>query len=199
MNRPTPEDQNAASPGPAYQSPESPSLASAAPKTEHDPEGVDVALRIAHEVAGILPPPKTAPKPRRRRQVEQAQLSGSGPDARDPQPLGRAVNKFITARGWSTQLGLRAIVAQWADLVGPTNAAHSQPEAFSNGVLRVRAESTTWATALRTLAPQVVAKLNEALGEATVQRIDVHGPSAPSWKHGIRVVRDGRGPRDTYG
>jgi predicted nucleic acid-binding Zn ribbon protein len=29
--------------------------------------------------------------------------------------------------------------------------------------------------------------------------LDVLGPHAPSWRHGTRSVRDGRGPRDTYG
>ena len=41
--------------------------------------------------------------------------------------------------------------------------------------------------------------LNAELGEGSVVRIEVRGPAAPSWKHGIRSVRDGRGPRDTYG
>ena len=30
-------------------------------------------------------------------------------------------------------------------------------------------------------------------------RVEIKGPAAPSWKHGRRSVRDGRGPRDTYG
>ncbi|NCW43452.1 MAG: DUF721 domain-containing protein, partial [Actinobacteria bacterium] len=25
------------------------------------------------------------------------------------------------------------------------------------------------------------------------------GPQAPSWKKGVRVIRNARGPRDTYG
>ena len=29
--------------------------------------------------------------------------------------------------------------------------------------------------------------------------IEVLGPHLPSWKKGLRSVRDGRGPRDTYG
>jgi predicted nucleic acid-binding Zn ribbon protein len=41
--------------------------------------------------------------------------------------------------------------------------------------------------------------LNEALGDGTITRIKVLGPDAPSWKKGRRSVRDGLGPRDTYG
>ncbi|MGB4918016.1 MAG: DUF721 domain-containing protein, partial [Propionicimonas sp.] len=36
------------------------------------------------------------------------------------------------------------------------------------------------------------------LGQGTVERVVVVGPSAPSWKKGKRSV-PGRGPRDTYG
>ena len=47
--------------------------------------------------------------------------------------------------------------------------------------------------------PTVVRRLNEELGDGTVHVIDVPGRTAPSWKQGPRSVRDGRGPRDTYG
>ena len=65
-------------------------------------------------------------------------------------------------------------------------------------MLTVRAESTTWASSLRTIAPQLVAILNESLGQGTVTRVHVIGPEAPNWKKGLRSVQ-GRGPRDTYG
>lgn len=96
-------------------------------------------------------------------------------------------------------MGLHQLLGRWPALVGPVNAAHAQPESFVDRVLTVRADSSTWAASLRLLAPQLVAKLNEALGEGSVLRILVLGPVAPSWKHGRRSVRDGRGPRDTYG
>ena len=63
----------------------------------------------------------------------------------------------------------------------------------------MRAESSVWATSLRTLAPQLVARMNAEIGDGTITRIQVLGPDGPSWKHGRFTVRDGRGPRDTYG
>ena len=84
-------------------------------------------------------------------------------------------------------------------LVGPANAEHSRPEGFHERVLTVRTDSTAWATNLRLLAPAILARLNEQLGDGSVVRIVVKGPDAPTWKHGRRSVRDGRGPRDTYG
>lgn len=135
---------------------------------------------------------------RRRRRVTGEQRSGPRPDARDPQPLGAAVDELIAARGWRRQIGLRLVVQRWDELVGPSNARHSTPESYHDGVLVVRAESSTWASALRAIAPQLVAELNRRLGDGAVTLVDVRGPSAPSWHHGPRSV-PGRGPRDTYG
>ena len=66
--------------------------------------------------------------------------------------------------------------------------------------MSIRADSTAWAKELKLLAPRVVHRLNERAGYmASVLRIEVRGPQAPSWKKGRRTVRDARGPRDTYG
>jgi predicted nucleic acid-binding Zn ribbon protein len=51
---------------------------------------------------------------------------------------------------------------------------------------------------MKNLAPTVVRRLNEVLGDETVRVIDVAGPRAPSWTKGRLRVK-GRGPRDTYG
>lgn len=69
---------------------------------------------------------------------------------------------------------------------------------YDDGTLIVECDSTAWATAMRYAASQLVAKLNEALGQRTVLRVEFRGPRAPSWKKGPRSVQ-GRGPRDTYG
>ncbi|WP_232012573.1 DUF721 domain-containing protein [Propionibacterium australiense] len=159
-----------------------------------------MASRVAHSLSGLLPPARLGPENRNRRWRRPVveQRSGAHPDARDPQPLGAAVDELIAARGWRRQIGLRLIVQRWDELVGRTNAEHSNPESYREGVLIVRAESSTWASALRSIAPQLVARLNRQLGDGAVTRVDVRGPSAPSWRHGPRSV-PGRGPRDTYG
>lgn len=165
---------------------------------EHDPLGLDVATRIAHDVADILPAPRAV---RRRRRVwdDTERRSGPGPDSRDPQPVGKVFGRLIERRGWQTQLGLRQLLATWPVLVGPAIAEHTHPESFHGGVLLVRAESTAWATALRRMAPQLLARFNQELGDGSVTRVEVHGPVAPSWSHGRLSIRDARGPRDTYG
>lgn len=161
--------------------------------SEHDPAGVDLARLIARNAQGV----PSVPPPRKKRSGKAK--PGRTRDAGDPQPLGEALDELIASRGWSTSVSLHHVLGRWADLVGPANAEHSQPEGFDKAVLTVRTDSTAWATNLRLLAPAIVARLNEQLGDGTVTRIVVRGPDAPSWKHGRRSVRDGRGPRDTYG
>ncbi|MFT4225622.1 DUF721 domain-containing protein [Micropruina sp.] len=158
---------------------------------EHDPSGIDLARMIARNAQGM----PSAPQPRKKKPKSKP----AARNAADPQPLGEALDELITSRGWSREVNLQHLLGRWADLVGPTNAEHSHPEGFDKKVLRVRTDSTAWATNLRMLAPSIVARLNEQLGDGTVTRIVVKGPDAPSWKHGPRSVRDGRGPRDTYG
>ena len=115
-----------------------------------------------------------------------------------PTSLDEAMDALISEQGWDTQVNVHLILTKWCALVGPINAEHSKPESYADGLLTVRTDSTAWATNLRLLAPQIVAKLNEALGDGSVTRVNVLGPDAPSWKKGRRSVA-GRGPRDTYG
>ena len=68
-------------------------------------------------------------------------------------------------------MNVHQLLARWPALVGPVNAEHSQPVGYADTVLTVRAESSTWATSLRTIAPQLVAVLNEQLGQGTVSSL----------------------------
>ncbi|GAB2979642.1 hypothetical protein GCM10017788_15560 [Amycolatopsis acidiphila] len=130
--------------------------------------------------------------PRRRR------WSGPGSDARDPQPLGRLMSRLATDRGWSQRLADGQVFGQWAKLVGEEVAEHAQPVSLKDGELTVRASSTAWATQLRLLQGQLLTKIAAAVGHGVVKRMRIHGPTAPSWRKGLRHV-SGRGPRDTYG
>ncbi|MDR0285790.1 MAG: DciA family protein [Propionibacteriaceae bacterium] len=162
----------------------------------HDPTGTDVAERIAAAARGAAPV-----KRRKRREApdpEDIPWSGAGPSTRDPQPAGVVLEHILARRGWQKHVSVASLMPRWAEFVGDVNAAHTQPEKWEAGVLTVRAESTTWATSLRTMAPQLVARLNAILGAGTVTRLQIRGPEPPSWKKGLRSV-PGRGPRDTYG
>ena len=124
--------------------------------------------------------------------------SGAKPDDRDPQPLGRLAARIAGERGWSAHLTNGQVFAKWAALVGDEVAEHARPTQLKDGELTVQADSTAWATQLRLLQRQLLARIAKGVGHGVVKRLKVAGPTAPSWRHGpLRVP--GRGPRDTYG
>lgn len=155
------------------------------------------ALDAARKQAKAKPrrgvPRGTSTGTRRRRR-----WSGAGADERDPQPLGRLASRIAADRGWSDNLAGGRVFGKWAALVGSDVAEHAKPLALRDGELTVRAESTAWATQLRLLQRQLLARIAAGVGPNVVRRLKVQGPSAPSWRHGPRHV-SGRGPRDTYG
>lgn len=158
---------------------------------ETDPLGL--ARDIADSYRGATP---AADAPRRRRP--------SRPPPRrkkreDPARLADVLGEVTRERGWDERIQAQRVFTDWAGIVGPEIAAHSHVDGFEDGVVSIVADSTAWAKELKLLAARVVRRLNEELGHGTVLRIDVRGPQAPSWKKGIRTVRDARGPRDTYG
>ncbi|UNZ21865.1 DUF721 domain-containing protein [Streptomyces sp. 891-h] len=127
--------------------------------------------------------------------------SGARRDGRDPLPLGAAVSRLIAERGWETPAAVGGVMGRWPQLVGPEVAQHCEPQRYDEEerTLLVRCDSTAWATQLRLLAPRLVARLNEDLGQGTVRMIKVRGPEAPRKGYGPLRAPGSRGPGDTYG
>jgi len=166
----------------------------------HDDAGLELARAIARGLAGHTKPARTSrnrPAAAPRTRVDPS-FSGTHPDDRDPQTLDRTLGRFIAEHGWETELRVHGVFSRWSAIVGDEVAEHVRPESFADGRLVVGTESTAWATQMRLLAADLLRRLNDVLGEGTVEIIDVHGPHAPSWSRGRLRVK-GRGPRDTYG
>jgi predicted nucleic acid-binding Zn ribbon protein len=168
--------------------------------------GMDLVRRVLEEARGAartqgkdvgrgrrLPPARRVAGTGGRRR-----WSGSGPDNRDPQPLGRAARDVAKKQGWSPRVAEGAVFGQWPSVVGQQIADHATPTALRDGVLSVAAESTAWATQLRLIQTQVLAKIAAAVGDGVVTALKITGPVAPSWRKGALHIA-GRGPRDTYG
>ncbi|HEX6150816.1 DUF721 domain-containing protein [Nocardioides sp.] len=168
------------------------------PPPEVPADGLDLARALTRATARTSPATR-AKKRSRSLPPSRSRVSGSHPDERDPQLLDTTVGRLVEDHGWEVDLKVHAVLGRWTELVGTDIGAHSTPETFADGRLVVRTDSTAWATQLTLLAPQVVRRLNDELGHGTVLAIDVRGPQGPTWKKGPRSVRDGRGPRDTYG
>jgi predicted nucleic acid-binding Zn ribbon protein len=173
------------------------------PADTHDDGGLDLARSIARSLARPGARRRTtggaASKFRPPSRRVDPQASGAHPDERDPQLLDSTIGRLIAEPGWGTDVRVHGVFSRWDTLVGREVAQHCTPEAFGDAKLVVRTDSTAWATQMKLLAPTVVRRLNEELGDGTVLAIEVLGPQGPSWKRGLRSVRDGRGPRDTYG
>lgn len=141
---------------------------------------------------------RSVPAVPRRVAGQRRSWSGPGPDGRDPQPLGRLARDLAKKRGWSTRVAEGTVLGHWPSVVGHQIADHATPTALSDGVLSVMAESTAWATQLRMMQAQLLAKIAAAVGNGVVTSLKITGPAAPSWRKGPRHIA-GRGPRDTYG
>lgn len=174
------------------------------PTDDPPPKGVDIARRALEQArAAALASGKaigqgrsSAPKPGRAR--TRRGWSGAGPDSRDPQALGSLAAGLIRNRGWSRQVAEGVVLGRWPTVVGPEIADHAEPTALVDGVLAISAESTAWATQLRLMQAQILAKIVAAVGPGVVTGLRITGPKAPSWRKGNRHI-SGRGPRDTYG
>ncbi|WP_187685986.1 DUF721 family protein [Nocardia wallacei] len=176
------------------------------PDAGTEPRGIDLARRALEEARaaarasgkavgqGRASPRKGGVRALRRR----SGWSGARPDERDPQPLSALAGALAKSRGWSSKVAEGMVFGRWADVVGEDVAAHAAPVSLTDGVLSIQAESTAWATQLRMLQSQILAKINAAVGQGVVTTLKISGPAAPSWRKGERHIK-GRGPRDTYG
>ncbi len=141
---------------------------------------------------------EVSPRGPRRVAGRRRSWSGPGPDTRDPQPLGKLTRDLAKKRGWSGHVAEGTVLGQWSQVVGAQIADHATPTALNEGVLSVTAESTAWATQLRIMQSQLLAKIAAAVGNGVVTSLKITGPASPSWRKGPRHIA-GRGPRDTYG
>ena len=168
-------------------------------------KGMDLVRRALEEARGAarsqgkdvgrggVSQPRRAPIRGRRRR-----WSGPGPDARDPELLGAATMGLARTRGWTDKVAEGSVFGQWETVVGDQIAEHAVPSSLHDGVLTIEAESTAWATQLRMVQAQVLAKIAAAVGDGVVTSLKIVGPKAPNWRKG-KLHISGRGPRDTYG
>ncbi len=117
----------------------------------------------------------------------------------DPQPLNSVLEELVTTRDWRQGIAEGSLFTEWADVVGLDVGTHSAPISLVDGLLTVQATSSAWATQLTLMANNLLQTISNSAPGALVEEIVVLPPGAPSWKKGIRTIRNSRGPRDTYG
>ena len=92
---------------------------------------------------------------------------------RGPQRLGQALDRLLgTLRAPSSDV-LDAVFGRWSDIVGADVADHCRPVAVEGEQLTVVASDPTWASELRWLEPEVLARCAEVTGTERISRLVV--------------------------
>ncbi len=117
----------------------------------------------------------------------------------DPTLISNVLNNLIQERDWDSGLAEGTLFATWPQVVGPEIAQHTAPLSMLDGRLLVQCSSTAWATQLNLVGPSLLETIRSSAPGALVDSLEFIGPTAPSWKRGLRTISNGRGPRDTYG
>ena len=91
----------------------------------------------------------------------------------DPVPIGRVLDDQTHRIGMGGAKEVGALFSSWARIVGPAVATHVEPASLRNGVLKLRADSPTWATEIGYLREDIRAQVNEALGSEVIKKIEI--------------------------
>lgn len=134
---------------------------------------------------------------RRKRQQTTQDLPRAKVD--DPQSLSSVLSELVEARDWRQGIAEGSLFTEWLQVVGPDVGSHSTPISLLDGLLTIQATSSAWATQLTLMKTNLLKTISNSAPGALVEEIVVLPPGAPSWKKGIRTIRNSRGPRDTYG
>jgi predicted nucleic acid-binding Zn ribbon protein len=99
-------------------------------------------------------------------------LPGQGGE-REPRRLGESLDGFARRLGVPETGALGLVFQRWEEVVGPSVAAHVTPVSLVQGVLKVAVEDPAWATQFKFVAPGLLARLANDLGDGVVERVEV--------------------------
>jgi predicted nucleic acid-binding Zn ribbon protein len=86
-----------------------------------------------------------------------------------PRPLASALAELTG--GLAPASTLARVQEVWERVVGPAVAGSARPTGERNGVLNVTCEAAVWAQELDLMSPELIARLNEALGGERIQQL----------------------------
>lgn len=94
------------------------------------------------------------------------------PHGESPTPVGEVVDRVLQSLGGPTVDALSMVFTGWEDIVGAAIASVSEPLSLDHGVLVVAVPDGGWASQLRWMEADLVAKVNERVGPGTVTRLE---------------------------
>ena len=116
----------------------------------------------------------------------------------DPELISGVLNDLISDRDWDSGLAEGNLFVNWKKIVGDEIAQHAEPISILENVLTVQSSSTAWATQLQLISQELLANIQKDATGVLIERLVIIGPQTPTWKKGVRTIRNARGPRDTY-
>jgi predicted nucleic acid-binding Zn ribbon protein len=96
-----------------------------------------------------------------------------------PRPLSHAIAAL--ADRLAPQTTLAEVQRVWPDAVGDVIAAQAEPTAEREGVLTVTCSSAVWAQELDLMGPELVGRINTALGAERVRSLRCSSAPAKGW------------------
>lgn len=91
----------------------------------------------------------------------------------DPKPLKGSLDRLAHRIGAPESGALTTVFARWEEAVGPAIADHATPLSLHGTTLVVAVDEPAWATQLRYLATDVLARLTHAAGRPVADRLEV--------------------------
>ena len=117
----------------------------------------------------------------------------------DPTLINEVITDLINQRDWHLGIAEGTLFSNWKSIVGDEIASHTTPLSLLEGALLIQCSSTVWATQLSAVGQDLLNTIQSSAPNAGVTSLSFIGPQAPSWKRGLRTIKNERGPRDTYG
>ena len=116
----------------------------------------------------------------------------------DPELIGGVLNDLVADRDWDSGLAEGNLFVHWKKIIGDEISEHAQPISILDNVLTIQSSSTAWATQLQLISNELLATIQKDATGVLIERLVIIGPQTPTWKKGVRTIRNARGPRDTY-
>ena len=113
---------------------------------------------------------------------------GAGPAHPGPWPVGASLDRLTRALGAPPAPVLEKVFSRWAEVVGPAIAGHARPASLRGGVLVVAVDEPAWGSELRYLAPQLLSRIEAAVGPGAVRSLEVRVRPPAGRPEGAPVV-----------
>jgi len=90
-----------------------------------------------------------------------------------PHPVSESLDRVTKRIGAPRTSVLTEVFARWEQVVGAEVAAHAEPRSLRDGVLVIAVDQPAWATQLRFLGADLLARVRDATGCSDVVEIQV--------------------------